>query len=99
MIGTISAISAVVGLVASLISLFTIIFGYIKNLKKIREGMKAMLRSEIEHAYYKHAEDKTLKEYERKNIDSLYQAYHDGLHGNSFCTDIYEEMRDWKITR
>lgn len=99
MIGTISAISAVVGLVASLISLFTIIFGYIRNLKKIREGMKAMLRSGIEHAYYKHAEDKTLKEYERKNIDSLYQAYHDGLHGNSFCADIYEEMRDWKITR
>ena len=99
MIGTISAISAVVGLVASLISLFTIIFGYIKNLKKIREGMKAMFRSEIEHSYYQHLEDKSLKEYERKNGDSLYQAYHDGLHGNSFCTDIYNEMREWAITR
>lgn len=95
----IGSVSAIVGLVASLISLFTLIFGYIKNLRKIKEGIKAQLRSEIEHCYYKNFEQKNLKEYERKNLDSLYEAYHDGLGGNTFAQDLYEEMREWKIIR
>ena len=89
----------IVSLILALISLFTLIFGYIKNLNKLKEGMKAMLRSEIEHCYYKNLHQKTLKEYERKNLDSLYAAYHDGLNGNTFAQDLYEEMRDWQIER
>lgn len=96
---TVNIITSVVGLILSLISLITLIFGTIRNLNKVREGMKAMLRSDIEKMYYNNLGEKKLKEYERKNLDSLYQAYHDGLHGNSFCTDIYNEMREWEITR
>lgn len=89
----------IVSLILALISLFTIIFGYIKNMKKLKEGMKAMLRSEIEHCYYKNLPEKKLKEYERKNLDSLYAAYHDGLNGNTFAQDLYDEMREWQIVR
>lgn len=96
MVGTVSAI---LGIVMSLISLLTLIFGYIRNLTKIKEGMKAILRSEIEHCYYKNLPEKTLKEYERKNLDSLYAAYHEGLKGNTFAQDLYEEMREWRIIR
>lgn len=58
-----------------------------------------MLRSQIEHCYYKNLPNKTLREFERKNLDSLYGAYHDGLHGNSFAQDLYETMREWRIER
>ena len=91
--------STIIGLCLSGISLLVLVFGYIRNLKKIRDGMKAMLRSDIEHCYYKNVEAKTLREYERKNLDSLYSAYHDGLKGNSFAQDLYSEMREWKIIR
>lgn len=94
-----ATISAIIGLVMTIISLCTLIFGYIKNLTKIKEGMKAQLRSEIEHCYYKNLEKKELREYERKNLDSIYAAYHDGLNGNTFAQDLYDEMRDWRIVR
>lgn len=96
---TIQNIATVVGLILSGISLLLLVLGYLRNLKKIKDGMRAMLRSNIEHCYYKNYDKKTLREYERKNLDSLYAAYHDGLKGNSFAQDIYEEMRDWKIVR
>lgn len=96
MLGT---IASVVGLIISLITLLTLILKFFKDLAKIKEGMKAQLRSDIEHYYYKNLVTEELREYERKNLDSLYAAYHDGLHGNSFATDLYEQMRNWKIVR
>lgn len=95
----VSVVYTAISLVLALISLLTLIFGYIKNLNKIKDGMKAMLRSEIEHCYYENLPYKTLQEYERKNLDSLYAAYHDGLKGNTFAQDLYDEMRDWEIVR
>ena len=95
----IATISSVLGLIISLITLVTFIAKYVKDLNKIKEGMKAQLRSEIESLYYRRVDTKELHEYERKNLDSLYAAYHDGLHGNTFASDIYEEMRDWKVIR
>lgn len=92
-------VSAVIGIITALVTLFTLLIGYMRNLRKIKGGMKALLRNEIERCYYAHLEDKTLREYERKNLDSLYEAYHDGLKGNSFAQDLYEQMRDWKIVR
>lgn len=89
----------IVSLILAMISLLTLIIGYVRNLCKLKEGMRAMLRSEIEHIYYKNYANQTLMEYERKNLDSLYAAYHDGLKGNTFATDIYEKMREWKIER
>lgn len=89
----------ILSMIIALVSLFTLIFGYIKNLGKIKDGMRALLRSEIEKCYYEHFEAKELKEYERKNLDSLYAAYHEGLKGNTFAQDLYEEMREWHIVR
>ena len=96
---TIGTIASLAGLLVSLITLGTFLGKYLKDIAKIKEGMKAQLRNDIEKMYYGHLDDKILREYERKNLDSLYSAYHDGLHGNSFCTDLYEIMREWEIVR
>ena len=99
----ISRISLILGIVLSVISIVTIIVTAIRrkrdNSKALAEGMKDLLRSEMEKMYYKNLSTQTLREYERKSLDSLFNAYHNGLHGNTFADDLYEEMRDWQILR
>lgn len=67
-----------------------------KGFKKIKEGQKCMLRNEILKIYYKYKKDAELPQYERQNLDYLYEAY-EGLDGNSFVHDVYEDMREWGI--
>ena len=62
----------------------------------IREGQRCLLRSEIVRIYYRHHDDRKLREYEFKNMEQCYRAYR-ALGGNSFVERIYEEMREWDI--
>ncbi len=62
----------------------------------IREGQRCLLRSEIVRLYYRHHEEKTLREYEYRNLCQCYRAYK-ALGGNSFVDHISEEMREWEI--
>ena len=64
--------------------------------EKIREGQRCLLRSEIVRTYYRHKEDKSLREYEFRNLEQCYQAYK-ALEGNSFIDHIYAEMQEWDI--
>jgi hypothetical protein len=64
--------------------------------EKIREGQRCLLRSEIVRTYYRHKEDKCLREYEFRNLEQCYQAYK-ALDGNSFIDHIYAEMHEWDI--
>ena len=64
--------------------------------KEILEGQRCLLRSEIVRIYYRHNEDRQLKEYEFKNMQQCYEAYK-ALKGNSFIDRIHSEMVDWTI--
>lgn len=64
--------------------------------EKIREGQRCLLRSEIVRTYYRHKDDKSLREYEFRNLEQCYQAYK-ALEGNSFIDHIYAEMQEWDI--
>lgn len=64
--------------------------------KEIREGQRCLLRSEIVRIYYRHNDDKQLREYEFKNMQQCYEAYK-ALKGNSFIDKIHAEMLDWNI--
>ena len=64
--------------------------------EKIREGQRCLLRSEIVRIYYRHKEDKQLREYEFRNLEQCYKAYK-ALGGNSFIDHIYAEMQEWEI--
>ena len=63
---------------------------------QIREGQRCLLRSEIVRLYYRHKEDKELREYEFRNLEQCYNAYK-ALKGNSFIDHIYAEMQEWDI--
>ena len=62
----------------------------------LREGLRCLLRAEIVRIYYRHKDDRQLREYEFKNADQCYKAYK-ALNGNSFIDHIRKEMKDWDI--
>ena len=68
----------------------------ILGLESLREGLRCLLRAEIVRIYYRHNDDKKLKEFEYKTIQACYYAYK-ALKGNSFIDHIHEEMEEWEI--
>ena len=62
----------------------------------IREGQRCLLRAEIVRMYYRHKDDKALREFEFKLLEQCYKAYK-ALKGNSFIDHIYQEMMEWDI--
>ena len=66
------------------------------SVRRIGNGTKCQLRSEMLRTYYKHRETEKIRQYEYENFVLLYEAYK-ALHGNSFIDKIYEEVRSWEI--
>lgn len=64
----------------------------------IKEGQKCLLRSEIVRTYYRHLNQKEMRQYEYENLCLCYNAYTQ-LGGNSFVTHIYEEMQEWTVVQ
>ena len=62
----------------------------------IQEGLRCLLRAEIVRLYYRHKDEKKLREYEYTNLEFCYGAYK-ALKGNSFVDHIYTEMQEWEI--
>lgn len=95
---TLHSIALFIGYLSTIGGAILVMWRAVKKISAIAEGQKCLLRSKIMDIYYKHCDDEepTLREYERKNLDSLYQAYA-GLHGNTFVEDIYQEMRHWRV--
>ena len=69
---------------------------WIMGTRALREGQRCLLRAEIVRLYYRHHDDKQLREYEFKNLEQCYHAYK-ALDGNSFIDHIYAEMQEWEI--
>lgn len=96
---TLQEVAVTIGYLATIGGALVFIWKVWKQIKDVAEGQKCMLRSEIMNIYYRHCDDKepVLREFERKNLDALYAAY-ERLHGNTFVSDIYKEMRGWHVS-
>lgn len=93
-------IAVALGYLTTMIGFSAFIWRFWKKIQNIANGQRCLLRSEIMAIYYRHCdeEEPTLREYERKNLDSLFEAYTE-LHGNTFVSDIYnKEMRHWHVS-
>lgn len=66
------------------------------GLRSLQEGQRCLLRSEILRLYYRHHEEKQLREFEFRNLEQCYSAYK-ALGGNSFVDHVHREMQDWDI--
>lgn len=83
-------------LITELIALVGAIIPVIAWVKKLADGQKCQLRSEMLRIYYRHCEEKTIRQYEYENFVFLYEAYK-ALKGNSFIDKIYKEVQEWDI--
>lgn len=64
--------------------------------KKIANGQKCQLRSDMLSIYYHNYEKCEIRQYEYENFVFMYEAYK-ALKGNSFIDKIYEEVKTWKV--
>ena len=65
-------------------------------IKKITNGTKCQLRSEMLRIYYHHHLTGEIRQYEYENFVYLYEAYK-ALKGNSFIDKIYTEIKCWDV--
>lgn len=66
------------------------------TIKKISNGTKCQLRSEMLRTYYHNRRDGVIRQYEYENFVFLYEAYK-ALKGNSFIDKIYDEVKSWEV--
>lgn len=86
----------IITLITEIGILIGVITPVIKSIRKISEGTKCQLRSEMLRIYYQNREKGEIRQYEYENFVMLYEAYK-ALKGNSFIDKIYEEVHSWTI--
>ena len=91
-------ITTTVTLIGEIGVLLGVIIPVIVAIRRIANGTKCQLRSEMLRIYYKNQESEKVRQYEYENFVYLYEAYK-ALHGNSFIDKIYKEVQSWEIIK
>lgn len=89
-------LTTIVTLIGEIGVLLGVIIPVIASVRKIAEGQKSLLRSEMLQIYYRNREKGIIHQYEYENFVYLYEAYK-ALNGNSFIDKIYSEVQTWEI--
>ena len=88
--------TTLVTLVGEIGVLLGVIVPVIVSVRKIGNGTRCQLRSEMLRIYYHCHEKGVIRQYEYENFVMLYEAYK-ALKGNSFVDKIYKEIQDLGI--
>lgn len=62
----------------------------------IVEGIRCQLRTDMLRTYYRHKDEKQIRQYEMENFEHNFAAYN-ALNGNSFVNKIREEVCNWEV--
>lgn len=89
-------LTSIVALVGEIGVLLGVIVPVIVSVRKISNGTKCQLRSEMLRIYYHNRTKEIIRQYEYENFVMLYEAYK-ALKGNSFIDKIYDEVREWEV--
>ena len=89
-------ISAAATLIAEVGILLGVIIPVIESVRRISNGTRCQLRSEMLRIYYHSRETGKIRQYEYENFVMLYEAYK-ALKGNSFIDKIYKEIQELEI--
>lgn len=89
-------LTTIVTLITEIGVLIGVIVPVIVWIKKIANGQKCQLRSDMLQIYYRNKDSKKIRQYEYENFVYLYEAYK-ALKGNSFIDKIYAEVKKWEI--
>lgn len=89
-------LTTLVALITEIGVVLGVVIPVIVNVKKISNGTKCQLRSDMLRIYYHHKDKEIIRQYEYENFVYLYEAYK-ALKGNSFIDKIYKEVQSWEI--
>ena len=89
-------LTTLVTLITEIGVLIGVLVPVIIAVKKIANGTKCQLRSEMLRIYYHHHQSGEIRQYEYENFVYLYEAYK-ALNGNSFIDKIYSEVKSWEV--
>ena len=90
------SIATLVTLITEIGVLLGVIIPVIVAIRKISDGTKCQLRSEMLRIYYHNRTKGIIRQYEYENFVLLYDAYK-ALKGNSFIDKIYKEVQEWEV--
>ncbi len=90
---TVSAVAALIGEIGVLLS---VVLPMVVSIRRVANGQKCQLRSEMLRIYYHNREHTRIRQYEYENFTLLYEAYK-ALGGNSFIDRIRQEVNRWEI--
>lgn len=91
-----SQLTALVAFIGEIGVLVGVIVPVLASIKKMKNGMKCQLRSDMLTIYYHDKETRKIRQYELENFVALYEAYK-ALGGNSFIDKIYDEVMGWEV--
>lgn len=89
-------LTTIVTLIGEIGVLLGVIIPVIVSIRKIANGTKCQLRSEMLRIYYHNRESGKIRQYEFENFVMLYEAYK-ALKGNSFIDKINKEVETWEV--
>ena len=89
-------LTTIATLIAEVSVLLGVIIPVIVSIRKIANGQKCQLRSEMLQIYYHNREREQIRQYEYENFVMLYEAYK-ALKGNSFIDKIYSDIKTWEV--
>lgn len=90
---TMTTLATLIGEIGVLLG---VIVPVIVSIRKIADGTRCQLRSEMLRIYYHNHEAAKIRQYELENFIMLYEAYK-ALKGNSFIDKIHEEVLSWEV--
>ncbi len=88
--------SAITGMAAAITLLVRPLRDKLTGARDLRDGQRCLLRATMLHTYYKHREERTIRQYEFENFLYCYKAYKE-LDGNSFIDKIEREISEWEV--
>lgn len=89
-------LATIVTLIGEAGVLLGVIVPVIVSIRKIADGTRCQLRSEMLRIYYHNRGSERIRQYELENFIMLYEAYK-ALRGNSFIDKIYAEVLSWVV--
>lgn len=89
-------LTTVVTLITEIGVLLGVVIPVIVWIRKIADGQRCLLRSDMLRIYYHNRKERTIRQYEFENFVFLYKAYK-ALGGNSFIDKINEEVCEWEV--
>ena len=89
-------LAALATLIGEIGVLLGVIIPVIVSIRKIADGTRCQLRSEMLRIYYHNKDREKIRQYELENFVMLYDAYK-ALKGNSFIDKINKEVMSWEV--